>query len=360
MTRLGLVAFGGPAAHTALMREEFVTRRGWVDDERFMDLVGATQLVPGPNSTELALHLGADRGGWRGMLLAGAGFIVPSAVLTTVLAAWYVEHGRTPALEGLLAGVVPVVLGVVVWAVLPLLRTVLKGPLTWLVLAGALVGYLLGFHEVALLAAGALAGVLGAVTTRPGSGHAAVAPWLLLAGWGARADATLVDLFWSMLRTGAVLFGSGYVLIALLEADVVDRFGWLTQTQLLDAVAVGQVTPGPLFTTATFVGYLVAGLPGAVLATVAIFLPSFVFVGLLTRITDRLRSSAWSAGLLDGVNAAALALLLGVGVLMGRDALTGVVPALLCAGTVAFLRWTRFGSGWCIALGAVVGLLGWV
>ncbi|MDQ6526988.1 chromate efflux transporter [Nocardioides sp. LHD-245] len=355
--RLGLIAFGGPAAHIALMREELVRRRGWVSDQRFADLMGATNLIPGPNSTELAIHLGHDRARWRGLVTAGVCFILPAALMVGVLAWAYVEYGDTPAIGSVLYGVVPVVVAIVVWALVGLARTVLAS--RWLaLLAGvALAAYLLGTPELAVLFGGAVVAALAhAVRALARRGDHALLGLPLLA-LAAPPDGRLPELFWTMLKIGAVLYGSGYVLIAFLEGDFVDRLGWVTQQQLLDAVSIGQVTPGPVFTTATFLGYLVAGLPGAVVATVAIFLPSFVFVGLLTRLTDWLRSRAWTAALLDGLNATALALMAGVALQLGRTGLVDVLTVVLAAGTLVLLWRTRLNSAWFIAAGAVVGVL---
>lgn len=351
---LGVSAFGGPAAHTALMHHELVRRRGWVEEQRFADLMGATNLVPGPNSTELAIHLGHERAGWRGLLVAGFLFILPGALAVTALAWVYVEHGRTPALSGLLYGVVPVMIAIIVHALAGLLRTVLSTVPAVLVAAAALAAYLLGVNELAVLAAGAVVLVLVETVRRSVDGlHALAWPLLVAAGDG-RDD--LLRLFLGMLKIGAVLYGSGYVLLAFLEGEFVDRLGWLTEAQLVDAIAAGQVTPGPVFTTATFVGYLVAGLPGAFLATVAIFLPSFVFVGLLTRITHRLRSSRWLAAALDGVNAAALALMAGVTVRLAGTAVVDVLTATITLVTLVLLWRTRLNSTWYVAAGAAVGL----
>lgn len=355
--RLGTIAFGGPAAHTALMREELVRRRKWVTDQRFADLMGATNLIPGPNSTELAIHLGHERAGWRGLIAAGLAFILPAALMVTGLAWAYVEYGETPAVGALLYGVVPVVVAIIVWAIAGLARTVLSS--RWLALLAvlALTAYLLGVNELIVLFGGAAlaAAVQGA---RSLSGHHALG-LPLLAGTPVFADPTgtqLAQLFLTMLKIGSILYGSGYVLLAFLEGDFVDRLGWVTQQQLLDAVSIGQVTPGPVFTTATFLGYVIAGLPGAFLATVAIFLPSFVFVGLLTRLADWLRARAWTSALLDGLNATALALMAGVSLELGRTGLVDPLTAALAVGTFVLLWRTRLNSAWFIAAGAVVGL----
>lgn len=355
--RLGTVAFGGPAAHVALMREEFVRRRAWVTDQRFADLMGATNLIPGPNSTELAMHLGHERARWRGLVLAGIGFILPAALMVTALAWAYIEYGDTPAIEGVLYGVVPVVIAIIIWALVGLGKTVLSSPWLIALATAALTAYLLGVNELIVLFAGAaLAGLVRA--GRGLAGHPALA-LPLLAGSPVFADPTgaqLSQLFWTMLKIGSILYGSGYVLLAFLEGDFVERLGWVTQQQLIDAVSIGQVTPGPLFTTATFVGYVVAGFPGAFLATVAIFLPSFVFVGLLTRLADWLRSRAWTSALLDGVNATALALMAGVSLQLGRTALVDPLTVALTLATLVALWRTKINSVWFIGAGALVGV----
>ncbi len=355
--RLGATAFGGPAAHTALMHREVVRRRGWVDGQRFMDLVGATNLVPGPNSTELAIHLGHERAGWRGLLSAGVLFILPGAALTTAFAWWYVEHGENPALTGLLYGVVPVMIAIVLHALVGLARPVLKAPWAVLVATAALAAYLLGVNELVILVGGGVL-VVGVEAVRrapPAGPQGWLAVPFLVATDGSREE--LFRLFLALLKIGAVLYGSGYVLLAFLEGEFVDRLGWITSQQLVDAVSVGQATPGPFFTAATFVGYLVAGLPGAFVATVAIFLPAFVFVGLLTRITGRLRSSPWLAAALDGVNAASLALMAGVTIRLAGTAIVDPVTAGLALVTFVLLVRTRLDSTWCIAGGALIGVV---
>ncbi|WP_101787660.1 chromate efflux transporter [Nonomuraea indica] len=353
--KLGTIAFGGPAAHTAMMRDELVRRRGWVTDQRFVDLMGATNLIPGPNSTELAIHLGYDRARRRGLLAAGICFILPAALIVTALAWAYVTYGETPAVEGILYGVVPAVIAIIVHALLGLLRTVVKNVWLGLLAAGALAAYLLGVNELLVLAAGGLLGGGALLARRAGRGaHGLVAVPLL--GLGDPTGGQLTQLFLTMLKIGAVLYGSGYVLLAFLRGDFVDRLGWLTEQQLIDAVSIGQVTPGPVFTTATFIGYVIAGPAGAFLATVAIFLPSFVFVGLVTKITDRLRSSAWTSALLDGVNAAAFALMAGVSYQLGRTAVVDPLTAGIALATLVLLWRTRLNNAWYIAAGALIGL----
>ncbi|WP_106396997.1 chromate efflux transporter [Actinocorallia populi] len=360
--RLGAIAFGGPAAHTALMRDELVRRRGWVTDRRFADLMGATNLIPGPSSTELAIHLGHERARWRGLVAAGVCFILPAALMVTALAWAYVRHGSTPAVEGVLYGVVPAVIAIIAHALFALLRAVLRTVWLGLLAAAALAAYLAGVNELLVLACGAAsaAAARAALRARRARGPGALVPLPFADGSPLFPDPTgaqLAELFATMLKIGAVLYGSGYVLLAFLRGDFVERLGWITEQQLVDAVSVGQVTPGPVFTTATFLGYVVAGLPGAFLATVAVFLPSFLFVGLLTRLTGFLRSRDWTGALLDGVNAAALALMAGVSWQLARTAVTDPLTAAIALGTFVLVWRTRINNAWYIAAGAAIGLV---
>jgi chromate transporter len=354
--KLGLIAFGGPAAHTAMMREELVRRRGWVTDQRFVDLMGATNLIPGPNSTELAIHLGFDRARWKGLVAAGVCFILPAALIVTGLAWAYVTYGHTPAVSGLLYGIVPAVIAIILRALIGLLRTVVKTVWLGVLVVAALVAYLLGVNELLVLGSGAaIAAAAHFVRHPPRPKRLRV----LLPAAVLFADPTggqLWQLFLTMLKIGSVLYGSGYVLLAFLRGDFVDRLHWITQQQLIDAVSIGQVTPGPVFTTATFIGYLVAGPLGAFLATVAIFTPSFLLVGFLTRLTDRLRASAWTSALLDGVNATALALMAGVSYQLGRAAIVDWLTAAIAVVTLVLLWRTKLNSAWYIAGGALIGL----
>ncbi len=359
--RLGTISFGGPAAHIAMMREELVRRRGWVTDQRFVDLMGATNLIPGPNSTELAIHLGFDRARWRGLGLAGVCFILPAALMVTGLAWAYVTYGQTPAFEGILYGVVPVVIAIIAFALVGLVRTAVRSRWLALLAVACLAAYLLGVNELVVLAAGAVAAVggHGARSVRR-SGQVDVVGLPVVAGalpvFADPSAAQLWQLFATMVKIGSVLYGSGYVLVAFLQGDFVDRLGWITEQQLLDAVAIGQVTPGPVFTAATFVGYLVAGPVGAFVATVAIFLPSFVFVGLLTRITDALRARAWTSALLDGLNVASLALMAGVTLHLARTSLVDPLTVALAVVAFGLVVRTRLNTAWYIVAGALVGL----
>ena len=358
--KLGVVAFGGPAAHIALMRDEVVTRRRWVSEQQFLDLLGASNLIPGPTSTELAIYLGYARAGWRGLVLAGTLFILPAALISLAIAWAYVRYGSTPEATWLLYGVKPVIIAVVVQAIWALARTAVKG---WPHAAvGALVLglYAAGFNEIVLLlGAGLLVVAVRAGWRWSRRPRALVllplvsAPALPAAAAGVAVDP--VTLFLVFLKIGAVLYGSGYVLLAFLRNDFVVRLGWLTDQQLIDAVAVGQLTPGPVFTTATFIGYLVAGTSGAALATVAIFLPSFVFVALVYPFVPRLRGSARMSAFLDGVNVAAIGLMLAVTWQLGRSAVVDWPTAgIALVATVLLLRW-RINSAWLVAGGAAIG-----
>ncbi len=352
-TRLGFTAFGGPAAHIAMMHDEVVVRRRWIEEQHFLDMIGAVNLVPGPNSTELALYIGQVRAGWRGLLVAGCSFILPAVLIVGICAWAYVEYGSTPQAGALLYGVKPVIVAIVVQALWRLGRSALKTPLLAAAAVGVLVFYLLGVNELlllfgvgALVAAGDRLWKRGAVWALPGLGVV-----------GLEGEPSLSQLFGVFLKAGALLYGSGYVLLAFLHNDLVVQLGWLTHQQLLDAVAVGQFTPGPVFTTATFVGYVVAGVPGALVATLGIFLPSFFLVAGLGRVVPWLRRSSWSAALLDGVNAAALGLMAGVSWQLGQTAVLDWLTALLAVGSyVVLMRW-RINSAWLVAAGAGVGLL---
>lgn len=382
--RLGLTSFGGPLAHTALMEDEIVRRRGWVSREEFLDLVGASQLIPGPNSTELAIHLGQRRAGWAGWAAAGVAFILPAALMVTAMAWAYQRYGALPRVAGVLWGIQPVILAVVLQALWGLGRTALRTPAQAGIALAALGLGAMGVHELLLLAGAAvvmpwlrrsrgpaspavpamLAATAGAVAT-PGRGHATegigvgtVAVTVAGAGaGGVAAGFGLGGLFLVFLKIGSVLFGSGYVLLAFLRADLVSRLGWITEAQLLDAVAAGQVTPGPLFTAATFIGYLLGGAPGAFLATLGIFLPAFVGVAVSGPLVPRIRRSPTAGAVLDGVNVASLALMALVTWQLASAALRHPVAWVLAgASALLLVRW-RVNSAWLVLGGALVGAL---
>ena len=373
--RLGVTAFGGPAAHIAMMRDEVVDRRKWLTDAEFLDLLAATNLIPGPNSTEMAIHLGYRRAGLAGLALAGVCFILPAALIVLPIAWAYARYGETPQAAWLAYGIAPVIIAIVVQALFKLGRAAVTGVAPALLGTGAAILSIAGVNELVLLGGGAAGGlaVAGArsLAGGPPTGGAAAAAWavavaaggacLHAAGAAAAAAAavpvTLARLGLFFLKVGSVLFGSGYVLLAFLRADLTERWGWLTDQQLIDAVTVGQVTPGPVFTTATFIGYLLGGVPGAVLATVAIFLPGFVFVAVTQPIIPRLRASILMGGALDGVVAASLGLMLAVTWQLAQAAITDAATAGVAASAAAILLVWKPNSTWLILAGAVAGWL---
>jgi len=364
--RLGVTAFGGPAAHIAMMRDEVVRRRRWLTEERFLDLLSAANLIPGPNSTELAIHVGFERRRWAGLVVAGVCFIGPAMLMTGALGWAYVRYGARPRAAWLLWGVKPVILAIVVQALWKLAPA--AGRTWWLRALGvvAAIACALGGHELLiLLGAGAVAATAHAIGRRGTAGLAQVVPALPAvaaasgAGVGAGAAtvaATASGLFWVFLKIGSVLFGSGYVLLAFLRTNLVERLHWLSQAQLIDAVAAGQITPGPVFTTATFVGYILAGPSGALAATAGIFLPAFVFVALSGPLVPKLRAWRAAGAFLDGVNVASLALMAVVTVQLGRAAVVDAWTAALALGSALVLLRFKVSSTWLIAVGAAVGL----
>lgn len=356
--KLGTVAFGGPAAHIAMMEEEVVRRRRWLTRDAFLDYLGATNLIPGPNSTELAIHIGHARAGWPGLLVAGTCFILPAALIVTAIAWAYVRLGTLPAAAGVLYGVKPVVIAVIVQALWGLGRTALKTRALVMLGAVATVAAALGVHELVILAlAGAVMAGGARLRDRPAmSSTAAFTMTGIASGSAGATPFGLWPLFAVFLKIGAVLFGSGYVLLAFLRADLVQRLGWLTERQLLDAVAVGQITPGPVFSTATFIGFVLGGTPGAAVATVGIFLPAFVFVALSGPLVPRLRRSSTAGAVLDGVNVASLALMAVVTWELARAAL--VDPLTIAIALVSWVLLTRYrvNSAWLVLGGGLAGV----
>lgn len=373
--RLGLIGFGGPAAHIAMMEDEVVTRRKWLTPEHFLDLIGATNLIPGPNSTEMAMHVGYVRAGLAGLIVAGGCFILPAVLITAGFAFFYVRFGSLPQVAPLLVGIKPAVLAVIFTAMWRLGQKAVKGWRLAVLGVGVMLLTLGGMNEVVALLAGGLLGMFWLTEEQRGdsnsgdktaaTGAAVVAGLKPLKALAvpivttASALATAVPL-WKLglffLKVGAVLYGSGYVLVAFLEGGLVHQYGWLTQRQLLDAVAIGQFTPGPVLSTATFIGYVIAGVPGVAVATLAIFLPSFFFVAALNPIVPRLRRSLWMASFLDAVNVSAIALMAAVTVKLAHATLTdwrgGVIALAAC---VVSLRWKKVNASWLVLGGAILG-----
>ncbi len=375
--RLGFIAFGGPAAHIALMRREVVQQKRWTTDQELVDMLGVTNLIPGPNSTELVMHLGAQRAGLRGLWLAGIAFIVPAVAIVTALAWAYVEFGDTPAGEGIILGIQPFILAVILQAIWGLRAAAFKGAETLVIGAGVALLAVAGVDELALvLGAGvlllAIAAIVRAMTRNgrdtlpplPRQRRRASVPGPVSASLsGPLAAATVATsyslggLFLAFLKIGSVLYGSGYVLMSFMESEFVDQRGWLTRAQLVDAIAVGQFTPGPLFSSAAFAGYVIDGLPGALVAAAGIFLPSFVLVTLTHPLVPRLRGSKWAAPFLDGVNVAALALMVVVTVQLAGEVLDGWYSgALFVMGSAVLLIWSP-NSAWLVLAGIGAGLL---
>ena len=376
--KLGVVAFGGPVAHIAMMDREVVERRRWVDRRHFLDLMAATNLLPGPNSTQMTMHVGYVQKGDRGVLAAGMAFIAPAALITLALSWAWVRFRDLPVVDAAFAGIQPVVLAIILTAIVTLAPRAADDARTRTILVGALVASLVGIDELVVIAAGA---VLGWLTYRswrrlrdgwralrrsgPPSASmlalavAALAPWTLAAA--ARPPAAdperLWQLWWWFLRFGVTLFGSGYLLVAYLQSALVDRLGLLTTAQLLEAIVIGEMTPGPLFTVSTAVGYLLAGGWGALVATVAIFLPSFPLAMLLGRLMPRLTGSRVARDVLRGLGAAVVGVMLAVAWTIGLRVVTDVATALIAVAALAVLRFTRIGPIALVPVGATVGWL---
>ena len=364
--KLGFTAFGGPAAHIAMMEDEVVRSRQWLTREEFLDLLGATNLIPGPNSTEMAIHIGARRGGWLGLVVAGLCFIVPAMLIVLVCAWAYVRFGKLPEAAGILYGVKPVIIAVVLQALWSLGKSAVKSTLLAVTGMSAVAGAFMGVNELLLLlVAGVLIAVLAAGKAgRPGTpsvplfSGVSIQPVIAAA---AVADGTipfqLGTLFLFFLKVGSVLYGSGYVLLAFLRSGLVEKYGWLTEAQLLDAVAVGQITPGPVFTTATFIGYVLGGTPAALAATLGIFLPAFIFVALSGPLIPRIRKSPIAGAFLDGVNVASLALMAVVTIQRAGAAVVDWLTLLLALGSAFLLLRYKMNSAWLVLGGAVVGTI---
>lgn len=363
-SRLGCVAFGGPAAHIAMMDDEVVKRRQWMSREQLLDLIGVTNLLPGPNSTELAIHIGYERAGWKGLFVAGSCFILPAMVIVWILAALYSRYQTVPQVEWLLYGIKPVIIAIILQALFKLGRKAIKDGPTVIAAICVIVAYFLNVNEILLLLLAGLA-VMVIKNLRRGGGIASlVLPFSgsLAQTGGTTAGATIaapswIQVFLFFLKIGSVLYGSGYVLLAFLQRDLVERLGWLTSQELLDAIAIGQFTPGPVFTTATFVGYLLAGNAGAIAGTVGIFLPAFLLVGLVNPWVPVLRQSRWFGAFLDGVNAASLGLMAAVVFTLGRTALVDWVTIVLAVlAAIAVFRF-KINSAWIVLAGGIIGFI---
>ena len=363
--RLGATSFGGPAAYIGLMHHEVVVRRKWIDDQRFLDLMSATMLLPGPNATEIASHLGLLRAGWRGLIAAGGLFILPGTVAIMIVAWAYVTYGSLPEVGWVLYGVKPAVIAIIVQAVWSLAGKGIKKPLLIVVGLGVLVLYLFGINEIALLLGGAAIVMLvqsGWRFFRQRTAALLVTPALLLklplTGLASAVVFNQATLFLTFLKIGATLFGTGYVLLAFLRSNFVTGLGWLSDAQVIDAIAVaGQITPGPVFNSAAFVGYLLGGWPSALLAALGIFLPSFILVGLLSRFLPAMRKSSLAGSFLDGINAASLGLMTAVAIQLGRVVLVDIFTIVLTLGALFFVFRFKVNSVWLVLGGGALGII---
>lgn len=362
--RLGSTAFGGPAAHIAMMEDEVVRRRKWLSSAQFLDMIAATNFIPGPNSTEMAIHIGYERAGFKGLVVAGVSFILPATLIVLAIAWAYVHYGSLPVANDILYGIKPVVIAIVAQALWRLGRSALKNKFLIFLAVCATTASFCSAGELVILFTAACAA--GAVAMRRGSGHTPPAacialpalPPLLPAGLvigSTVVSITLSQIFFIFLKIGSVLFGSGYVLLAFLRSDLVERLGWLSEAQLLDATAIGQVTPGPVFTTATFIGYILSGPYGAIVATIGIFLPAFFFVALSAPFLPALRRSPVAAQVLDGLNAASLALMAVVTLHLTQAAVIDWVTALVALVSLIALIVRSVNTTWLIAAGALIG-----
>ncbi|PZU94745.1 MAG: chromate transporter [Pseudanabaena sp.] len=362
---LGAIAFGGPAAHIAQIEQEVVQRRRWMSREKLLDLLGITSLIPGPNSTELTIHIGLEQRGWQGAIVAGTCFIVPAMILVWGLAIVYVEYQTVPSVGWLLYGVKPVIIAIITQAIWKLGKSALKNPITWVAGVLVLALYFLGINEIALmLGAGIVVSLVHNLISKTSQTLPSILiplslfPSTLPIG-GITIEAipkTWTAVFLSFLKIGSVLYGSGYVLLAFMQQEFVERTHWLTSQQLLDAIAIGQFTPGPVFTTATFVGYLVAGNMGAIAGTIGIFLPAFILVPLVNPFVTQLRKSPWTSGFLDGVNAASIGLMASVAWELGQTALIDIWTIVISAISLGILlKFPKTNSAWLVMSGAAIG-----
>lgn len=357
--KLGIIGFGGPAVHIAMMRDEVVVKRKWMSEQHFLDLLGATNLIPGPNSTEMAIHVGYDKGGWRGLVAAGLCFILPAVIITGILAYFYSLYGQLPEVQPFIYGVKPAIIAIILAAIYPLAKQSVKSKILALIGIAVLLAAVLGVNEIYLMfGAGLFALGLYTVQNRQNDSLQSFVPLTFLqitqtTLW----TATNAKLFWTFLKIGSILYGSGYVLFAFLDTELVAT-GLLTRQQLIDAIAVGQFTPGPVFSSVTFIGFQINGLSGAIISTIAIFLPSFVFVALLNPLMKKLRNSKGLSAFLDAVNVASVAIIVAVCFDMGKDTITDwrtILIAVLSI-TIAY-GYKKLNSAFVVLGGSLLGYL---
>ncbi|WP_140936952.1 chromate efflux transporter [Sphingobacterium lumbrici] len=357
--KLGIIGFGGPAAHIAMMQDEVVTKRKWLTEQHFLDLIGATNLIPGPNSTEMAIHIGHEKGGWKGLIIAGLCFILPAVFITGIFAYLYKQYGQVPEFQPFIYGIKPAIIAIILGAIFPLAKKSLKS--TELIIIGLLVllGSLFNINEIYLmLGAGFVALFLTYLRDRKNSNLNSFLPLTLLQITNTTIlSATNANLFWIFLKIGAILYGSGYVLFAFLDTELV-LTGLLTRQQLIDAIAVGQFTPGPVFSSVTFIGYQINGFTGAIVSTIAIFLPSFVFVALLNPIVKKMRNSKLFSAFLDAVNVASVAIIVAVCFEMSKDTITDWRTILIAVLSIVIaFGYKKLNSAFIVLGGSLIGYL---
>ena len=357
--KLGIIGFGGPAAHIAMMQEEVVTKRKWLTEQHFLDLIGATNLIPGPNSTEMAIHIGHEKAGWKGLIVAGLCFILPAVFITGIFAWLYKQYGQLPELQPFIYGISPAIIAIILGAIFPLAKKSLKSVELAIIGILVLISSLLNFNEIYLMfGAGFLALMLASIRNKKLTNTNSVFPFTLLQVTNtAILTATNSNLFWIFLKIGAILYGSGYVLFAFLDTELVST-GLLSRQQLIDAIAVGQFTPGPVFSSVTFIGYQINGLSGAIVSTIAIFLPSFVFVALLNPLVKKMRNSKLFSTFLDAVNVASVAIIISVCIAMGKDTITDWRTIFIAVLSIAFaFGFRKINSAFIVLGGSVLGYL---
>lgn len=357
--KLGCIGFGGPAVHIAMMEEEVVRKRKWMTQEHFLDLVGATNLIPGPNSTEMTMHIGKERAGWKGLIVAGACFIFPAVVITAIIAWAYTKYGKLPQVEPFIYGIKPAIIAVVVALLISLGRKAIKSIQLAIIGVVAAVLALFGINEILILFGGGFVSILIYLLTRNDRSLKSFFPFILLQIPPLLSNGSSWKLFWIFLKIGAILYGSGYVLFAFLDEELVTR-SLLTKQQLADAIAVGQFTPGPVFSSATFIGWQIGQLPGAIAATIGIFLPSFLFVALLNPLIPALRKSPVMSAFLDHVNVISIALIAVICIEIGKVAITDWKTIVIAiAGFIVSILFKKLNSAFVIIGGALLGYLLW-
>lgn len=355
--KLGVIGFGGPAVHIAMMQEEVVKKKGWMSQEHFLDLVGATNLIPGPNSTEMTMHIGYERAGWRGLIVAGCSFIFPAVIITAIFAWLYQKYGQLPQVQPFIYGIKPAIIAVVVSLMIGLGKKAWKSVELGVIGILSAAAVLAGLNEIYVLFGAGLLGVVLYLIKGTNNRLNGFAPFVILQVTNAYSNISDFRLFFSFLKIGSILYGSGYVLFAFLDAELVSK-GLLTKQQLVDAIAVGQFTPGPVFSSATFIGWQMSGAGGALAATIGIFLPAFLFVALLNPLIPFLRKSKMMSAFLDTVNMVSVAIILSVIIEIGRSTLLDwrtVVIAILSFAVTFFFK--KLNTAFVIAGGALLGYI---